>query len=51
MAPTDAELARLEAIAADSWYDRGANAASIRYRAEVFSRFWTGERCLELGPA
>jgi 2-polyprenyl-3-methyl-5-hydroxy-6-metoxy-1,4-benzoquinol methylase len=46
-----AEQARLETVAADSWYDRGANAAMIRYTAEVFGRHWRPGRCLELGPA
>jgi len=45
------EQARLEAIAEDSWYAAGPNAASARYCCEVFSRFWRGRRCLELGPA
>jgi 2-polyprenyl-3-methyl-5-hydroxy-6-metoxy-1,4-benzoquinol methylase len=46
-----AERARLETVASDSWYDRGANAAMIRYTAEVFGRHWRSGRCLELGPA
>jgi 2-polyprenyl-3-methyl-5-hydroxy-6-metoxy-1,4-benzoquinol methylase len=45
------EAARLEAVAADSWYGRGANAASARYAAAIFARHWRGRRCLELGPA
>jgi len=45
------ERARLAAIAADSWYAKGANAATVRYSAEVFGRYWRGTRCLELGPA
>lgn len=45
------EQARLETVAADSWYDRGANAAMIRYTADVFGRHWRPGRCLELGPA
>ena len=46
-----AERARLETIASDSWYAKGANAATIRYSANVFSRYWRPGRCLELGPA
>lgn len=45
------ERARLEAIAADSWYGKGANAASVRYSGQVFARHWRGPRGLELGPA
>ncbi len=45
------EAARLAAIAADSWYSRGVNAEMVRYSAVVFSRFWRGTRCLEMGPA
>lgn len=45
------ERARLEAIAADSWYAKGAYAATARYCAKVFARYWRGTRCLELGPA
>jgi 2-polyprenyl-3-methyl-5-hydroxy-6-metoxy-1,4-benzoquinol methylase len=42
---------RLEAIAADSWYARGANGASVRYLATILERYLRGTRCLELGPA
>jgi 2-polyprenyl-3-methyl-5-hydroxy-6-metoxy-1,4-benzoquinol methylase len=45
------ERARLAAIAADSWYAKGANTATVRYCTEVFARHWRGTRCLELGPA
>jgi 2-polyprenyl-3-methyl-5-hydroxy-6-metoxy-1,4-benzoquinol methylase len=45
------ERARLDAIASDSWYAKGANAATIRYAAKVFNRYWRPGRCLELGPA
>jgi 2-polyprenyl-3-methyl-5-hydroxy-6-metoxy-1,4-benzoquinol methylase len=45
------ERARLAAIAADSWYAKGAYGATARYCAEVFARYWRGTRCLELGPA
>jgi 2-polyprenyl-3-methyl-5-hydroxy-6-metoxy-1,4-benzoquinol methylase len=47
----DAERARLEKVAADRWYERGANGAMIRYCASLFARHWRGGRCLELGPA
>jgi trans-aconitate methyltransferase len=45
------EQDRLETIAARSVYAEGTNATSIRYGARVFSRYWEGESCLELGPA
>ena len=45
------ERARLHGIALDSQYGRGVNAAMVRHSATVFSRFWRGSRCLELGPA
>src|SRR5580698_8110074 len=45
------ERTRLEEIAADSWYSRGLNTSTVEYCAEVFSRFWKGRRCLEMGPA
>ena len=48
---TATERARLDGIAADSWYSKGLNTATVEYCAEVFSRFFHGERCLELGPA
>jgi 2-polyprenyl-3-methyl-5-hydroxy-6-metoxy-1,4-benzoquinol methylase len=47
----DGERRRLSEIANDSWYARGAFGASARYNAEVFARYWRGDRCLELGPA
>lgn len=46
-----AERDRLAAIADDSWYARGANGASVRHSATVYSRYWQGQSCLELGPA
>jgi 2-polyprenyl-3-methyl-5-hydroxy-6-metoxy-1,4-benzoquinol methylase len=46
-----AEQFRLDRIAADSWYSQGLNTSSVEYCAEVFSRFWKGRRCLEMGPA
>jgi len=45
------ESSRLEAIAADSWYARGVNATTIVYSSEIFARHWSGNSCLELGPA
>ena len=45
------EANRLDSIAADSWYARGANTATVLYSARVFERFWRGRRCLEMGPA
>jgi SAM-dependent methyltransferase len=42
---------RLENIAKDSWYNRGANAKTILYSAKIFSRYWEMINCLELGPA
>ncbi|HET6795257.1 MAG TPA: class I SAM-dependent methyltransferase [Acidimicrobiales bacterium] len=41
----------MAAIAEDSWYAQGANAATIRHCAEVWRRFWHGGTVLELGPA
>lgn len=46
-----AELDRLESIAEDSWYTQGPMPTSLRYLADVFARYWRGDRCLELGPA
>lgn len=48
---TATERQRLDSIAADSWYSRGLNSRSVEYCARVFSRFWHGCRCLEMGPA
>ncbi len=45
------EASRLDEIAADSWYSKGLNTATVEYCAEVFARFWKGTRCLEMGPA
>jgi 2-polyprenyl-3-methyl-5-hydroxy-6-metoxy-1,4-benzoquinol methylase len=45
------EESRLDQIASDSWYGKGLNAKTVDYSARVFSRFWRGDRCLELGPA
>ena len=53
MSPIDRqqEASRLNEIAEDSWYTRGANAALAAYGATVFRRTWRGRRALELGPA
>jgi 2-polyprenyl-3-methyl-5-hydroxy-6-metoxy-1,4-benzoquinol methylase len=45
------ERNRLDKIASDSWYAKGANAASIEYSFRVFRRHFRGRRCLEMGPA
>jgi 2-polyprenyl-3-methyl-5-hydroxy-6-metoxy-1,4-benzoquinol methylase len=45
------ETTRLDQIAADSWYSKGINTATVEYCAEIFARFWKGTRCLEMGPA
>lgn len=42
---------RLDGIASDSWYAKGANAATVAYSFEIFRRYFRGDRCLELGPA
>jgi 2-polyprenyl-3-methyl-5-hydroxy-6-metoxy-1,4-benzoquinol methylase len=49
--PPTAEHTRLEEIAADSWYAKGVNTASVLYSGEIFSRHFRGGSCLELGPA
>ncbi len=41
----------IDRIAADSWYSKGANAAMVRYCAQIWRRVWRGTSCLELGPA
>lgn len=48
---TESEVARLERVAADSWYTRNVNAATIDYSGRIFARHWRGTSCLELGPA
>src|ERR1700694_3242810 len=45
------ERKRLDDIASDSWYAKGANAATIAYSFKVFCRHFRGRRCLEMGPA
>ena len=45
------EHERLANIAADSWYAKGINAASVAYSVGIFSRHWRAGSCLELGPA
>lgn len=46
-----AEAVRLAQIAADSWYAKGLNTATVLYCGSVFARHWKGRRCLEMGPA
>lgn len=41
----------LERIARDSWYAQRVPSVMIRYCARIFSRYFRGQRCLELGPA
>lgn len=48
---TESEAGRLERVAADSWYTRPVNAATIHYSGRIFARHWHGASCLELGPA
>ena len=50
-APAPAEQVHLDRIAADSWYAKGLNTQTVEYCARVFSRFFKGRRCLEMGPA
>ena len=45
------ERKRLDEIASDSWYAKGAYAASIAYSFRIFCRHFRGRRCLEMGPA
>ncbi|MCX7680007.1 MAG: class I SAM-dependent methyltransferase, partial [Spirochaetes bacterium] len=45
------EKSRLEKIAENSWYSKGVNYYSIRYRGEILKRFIKDGNCLELGPA
>jgi 2-polyprenyl-3-methyl-5-hydroxy-6-metoxy-1,4-benzoquinol methylase len=42
---------RLDAIAADSWYAKGANQFSIEHGFRVISRYVRGGSLLEMGPA
>jgi 2-polyprenyl-3-methyl-5-hydroxy-6-metoxy-1,4-benzoquinol methylase len=51
MSATRDEKGRLAAIAQDSWYACGANAATVRYSANILARFQRQTACLELGPA
>src|SRR5690242_21286200 len=46
-----AEQVRLEHIASDSWYGKGLNARTVEHCGKIFSRFFKGRRCLEMGPA
>ena len=48
---TSREREGLDRVAADSWYAKGANAAMIRYCAQIWRRLWRGTSCLELGSA
>ncbi len=45
------ERHRLASIAADSWYAKGVNPATIIYSARIFERHWRQGKLLELGPA
>ena len=45
------ETLRLDCIAEDSWYSKGLNTRTVEYCGRIFSRFWKGRRCLEMGPA
>src|ERR1017187_6253958 len=45
------ERQRLDTIASDSWYAKGANAAMVAYSFRVFRRYFRGRHCLEMGPA
>ena len=45
------EHQRLAAIASDSWYGKGLNAATVAHSVRIFSRHWRPGSCLELGPA
>ena len=51
LTPPVHERQRLDAIASDSWYAAGVNAASIRYSVGIFARHFRPGSCLELGPA
>lgn len=45
------EKNRLEKIANDSWYNRGANFFTIKYAFEVFKKHFVKGSLLEMGPA
>ncbi|WP_235617567.1 class I SAM-dependent methyltransferase [Brevibacillus brevis] len=45
------EKQKLDQIAEDSWYAKGANAETIKYSAKIISRFLRKGDILELGPA
>jgi len=49
--PTGCEYRRLSSIARSSTYAHYPNSANILCSAMIFSRFWHGRSCLELGPA
>jgi 2-polyprenyl-3-methyl-5-hydroxy-6-metoxy-1,4-benzoquinol methylase len=48
---SEKELQRLQEIAKDSWYAKGASAKMVEYSFEVFSRHIDGGSVLEMGPA
>ena len=48
---SSAERRALESIAINSPYAKGPNGAMIRYCTGLWSRYWRGGTCLELGPA
>ncbi|MCW8965876.1 MAG: class I SAM-dependent methyltransferase [Candidatus Pacearchaeota archaeon] len=45
------ELDKLDSIAKDSWYNKGANRHTIHYSADICMRHFYGGDVLELGPA
>jgi 2-polyprenyl-3-methyl-5-hydroxy-6-metoxy-1,4-benzoquinol methylase len=45
------EQSRLDCIAEDNWYSKGLDTRTVEYCGGIFSRFWKGRRCLEMGPA
>ena len=49
--PSEQELNRLQAIAADSWYARGVSARMVEHSFEICARHLRGGRLLEMGPA
>jgi trans-aconitate methyltransferase len=51
LTPPVQERQRLDAIASDSRYASGVNAASVRYSVGIFERHFRPGSCLELGPA
>lgn len=49
--PIASERQRLDTIASDSWYAKGANATTVAYSFRILRRHFRGGRCLEMGPA